>query len=153
MVKNLPEVWETWVRSLGGGDCLEKATHSSVLAWKIPWTEEPSGLQSMELQRVRHDWLTLSLSLAIRRYMVLLYILPVINVATHIFIDSLVRWIFCLVKCPVNSFSWFFYLRSSFYILDRSSLLGYALQIASSHLWFAFLLSMVSFILVIWFLV
>ena len=55
MVKNLPAMWETWVRSLGGGDHLEKATHSSILAWKIPWTEEPGGLQSMELQRVRHD--------------------------------------------------------------------------------------------------
>ena len=58
MVKNLPAMWETWVRSLGGEDRLEKATHSSILAWKIPWTEEPGGRQSMELQRVRHDWLT-----------------------------------------------------------------------------------------------
>ena len=48
---------ETLVRSLGGEDPLEKemATHSSILAWEIPWTEEPGGLQSMGLQRVRHD--------------------------------------------------------------------------------------------------
>ena len=51
MVKNLPAVWETQVRSLGQEDSLEKgmATHSSILAWRIPWTEEPGGLQSMGL--------------------------------------------------------------------------------------------------------
>ena len=56
-VKNLPAMQETWIRSLDQGDPLEKemATHSSVLAWKIPWIEEPGGLQSMGLQRVRHD--------------------------------------------------------------------------------------------------
>ena len=53
-VKNLPTIWETWVRSLGWEDLLEKgiATHSSILARRIPWTEEPGELQSMELQRV-----------------------------------------------------------------------------------------------------
>ena len=57
LVKNLPSVQETWVRSLGREDPLEKeiATHSSILAWKIPRTEEPGGLQSMGLQRVMHD--------------------------------------------------------------------------------------------------
>ena len=57
MVKNLPGMRETWVRSLGQKDPLEKgmATHSSILAWRIPWMEEPGGLQSMELQRVRHS--------------------------------------------------------------------------------------------------
>ena len=56
-VKHLPTMWETWVQSLGREDPLEKdmATHSSILAWKIPWTEEPGWLQSMGLQRVRHD--------------------------------------------------------------------------------------------------
>ena len=56
-VKRLPKTWETWVRSLGQEDPLEKemATHSSILAWKIPWTEEPGRLQSTGLQRVRHD--------------------------------------------------------------------------------------------------
>ena len=56
-VKNLPAMQETWVLSLGQEDPLEKrmATHSSILAWRIPWTEEPGGLQSMVLQRVEHD--------------------------------------------------------------------------------------------------
>ena len=54
---------ETWVWSLGQEDPLEKemATHSSILTWKIPWTEEPGGLQSMESQRVGHDWAQLGL--------------------------------------------------------------------------------------------
>ena len=58
MVKNLPAVWETRVWSLGQEDPLEKgmATHSSVLAWRIPWIEEPGRLQFMGLQRVGHDW-------------------------------------------------------------------------------------------------
>ena len=60
MVKNLPamqETQETWVQSLGREDPLEKemATHSSVLAWKIPWTEKPDGLQSTGSQRVSYD--------------------------------------------------------------------------------------------------
>ena len=56
-VKRLPVVWEIGVRSLGWEDALEKemATHSSTLAWKIPWTEKPGGLQSMGLQRIGHD--------------------------------------------------------------------------------------------------
>ena len=56
-VKNLPAVQETQVRSLGLGDSLEKgmATHSSFLAWRIPWTGEPGGLQSMGSQRVIQD--------------------------------------------------------------------------------------------------
>ena len=54
MVKRLPAMRETWVQSLGREDPLENemATHSSTIAWKIPWTEEPSWLQSMGLQRV-----------------------------------------------------------------------------------------------------
>ena len=60
MVKNLPEVQETWVCSLGLEDPLEEdmATHSSVLAWRVPWTEEPGGLQSIGSQRAGHDCLT-----------------------------------------------------------------------------------------------
>ena len=57
MIKNLPETWETWVQYLGWEDPLEKemTTHSSILAWRIPWTEEPEGIQSMGSQRVGHD--------------------------------------------------------------------------------------------------
>ena len=65
-VKSLPAIWETWVRSLSWEDPLEKKMaipfgileFSSILAWRIPWTEEPGGLLSMGLQRVRHDWVT-----------------------------------------------------------------------------------------------
>ena len=56
-LKRLPAMRETWVRSLGWEDPLEKeiATHSTILAWRIPWTEEPGGLQSTRSQRVVHD--------------------------------------------------------------------------------------------------
>ena len=56
-IKNLPAMPEIWVRSLGLEDSLKKgmATRSSILAWRISWTEEPGGLQSMGLQRARHD--------------------------------------------------------------------------------------------------
>ena len=56
-LKRLPGMWETWVRSLGWEDPLEKeiATHSSILAWRIPWREEPGRVQSMRSQRVGHD--------------------------------------------------------------------------------------------------
>ena len=58
MLKHLSTMWETWVQSLGREDLLEKemATHSSILAWKIPWTEEPGRVQSMGSQRVGHDF-------------------------------------------------------------------------------------------------
>ena len=57
MMKNPPVMQDTWVESLGQEDRLEKgqATHSNILAWRIPWTEEPGGPQSMGSQRVRHD--------------------------------------------------------------------------------------------------
>ena len=57
MAKNLPAMWETWVQSLSREDPLEKgrATHSSILAWEIPWTEEPGGPQYTGSQRVRQD--------------------------------------------------------------------------------------------------
>ena len=60
MVENLTAMWETWVQSLDWEDPLEKgmATHSSILAWKILWTEEPGRLWSMGSQRVGHNWAT-----------------------------------------------------------------------------------------------
>ena len=56
-VKTLPTMWETWVHFLSWEDPLEEgmATHSSILAWRFPWTEKPGGLESMESQRVRLD--------------------------------------------------------------------------------------------------
>ena len=66
--KKLSAKQESWVQSLVEKDPLEKwtATHSSVLAWRIPWTEEPGGLQSMESQRIRRDWATKTLLLLLR---------------------------------------------------------------------------------------
>ena len=60
MVKNMPAMWETWDQSLVRGDPLEKGmtTHSSILAWRIPRTEEPGRLQSTGSQRVEHDGVT-----------------------------------------------------------------------------------------------
>ena len=57
MIKNLPAIQETWLQSLGWEDPLEKGmtTHSSILAWRVLWTEEPGELQSMESKRVGHD--------------------------------------------------------------------------------------------------
>ena len=57
VVEDLPAMWETQVQSLGREDPLEKGTeiHSSILAWEIPWTEEPGGLQSLGSQRVKHN--------------------------------------------------------------------------------------------------
>ena len=69
MIRRVPTVWETWVQSLGWEGLLEKemATHSSSLAWKIPWREEPGRLQSLGSQsRTRATSLSLSLSLAVQ---------------------------------------------------------------------------------------
>ena len=62
MVKNLPAMQKTWVWSLGQEDTLEKgmATHSSILAWRIPWTEGPGRLQSIRSHQVGHDWSNLA---------------------------------------------------------------------------------------------
>ena len=64
MVKNPPAKQETWIQSLGGEDLLveEMATHSSILAWRIPWTEEPGRIQPMGSQRVGHDCVSNSFS-------------------------------------------------------------------------------------------
>ena len=69
-VKNPPAIQETRVQSLGWEDPLEKgmATHSSILAWRIPWAEEPGGLQSVGLQRVRHDLVTKPPQQTLRAY-------------------------------------------------------------------------------------
>ena len=70
-VKNLPAMWETQVQSLGWEDPLEKgmATHLSILAWRIPWTEESGRLRSMELHRVGHDLLTNTFTLSLKQHM------------------------------------------------------------------------------------
>ena len=58
MVKNLPAMWETWVRLLGQEDPLKEGMTTHSIAWRIPWTEEPGGLQSMGSQRLGHDYAT-----------------------------------------------------------------------------------------------
>ena len=75
-VKRLPTMLETWVRSLGWEDPLEKkmATHSSIFAWRIPWTEEPGRLQSTGLQRVRHVWVN---SLSLSKVAEIAHIIPI----------------------------------------------------------------------------
>ena len=67
MIKNLPAMQETWVQSLGWEDALEKgmATHSSILAWRIPGTGEPGGLPSMGSHKVRHDLSDLAVAVAV----------------------------------------------------------------------------------------
>ena len=82
MVKNLPILWETWVQSLGQEDLLEKGmpTHSSILAWKIPWTEEPGGLQFMGSQRVGHDWATNTFTFNLTVYVICKYLLLSVDV-------------------------------------------------------------------------
>ena len=72
MVKHLPTMWEAQLRSLGWEDPLEKEmeTHSSILAWKIPWTEESGRLQSMGLPRVGHDWVTWLSSYSIKAHFI-----------------------------------------------------------------------------------
>ena len=67
MIKNLAAMQETWVRSLGWEESLEKemATHSDILAWRIPWTEELSGQQFMGSQRVRHKYSSLYMSIPV----------------------------------------------------------------------------------------
>ena len=78
-VKRLPAIWETWVPSLCQEDPLEKemATHSSTLALKIPWTEEPGKLQSVGWQRVGHDWAT-SLHIRMHIYILLKIFFPIL---------------------------------------------------------------------------
>ena len=73
MVKNLPAIQETWVQSVGWEDALEEemATHSSSLAWKTLWTEEPGGLQSMGSRTVRQDWMTNTFTFTIMGTLVL----------------------------------------------------------------------------------
>ena len=87
-LKCLPPVWETWVRSLGREDPLDKkvATHSSILAWRIPWTEEPGRLQSTGSQRVGQDWATSQLLYQeVCKFYMLLLILKMIWALLYLF--------------------------------------------------------------------
>ena len=108
-VKYLPTMWETWVWSLGLEDPLQKemATHSSIHAWKIPWTEEPGGLQSMGSQRVGHNWAT-SLSFIIFIIVILNFQSDNSNNQHVVLMLSLFLQIvsFCLFSCLVIFSLW-----------------------------------------------
>ena len=106
MVKSLSAMWETWVLSLGQEDSLEKemATHSSILAWKITWTEEPARFQSLGLQRVRHEWATsLSYHFIIHRKVVKRVDLKSSHQKEKCFYwhngCSVRWWILCMLRC------------------------------------------------------
>ena len=100
--------------SLGREDCLEEemTTHSSILAWKIPWTEEPGGLQSVESQRVGHDWVTKQqgpqkglLKLTYWASSASLTFFPVLNCRFYLFLENLPVFILCVHS--VILFLWF----------------------------------------------
>ena len=97
------------VQSLGQEDSLEKemATHSSILAWKIPWTEEPGRLQFMGLQRVKHDWAT-SLSLFTFRLHVFLYFYLSV-VILHVCVWQLLVWYTFFCFTSPNGFIYYFF--------------------------------------------
>ena len=101
LVKHLSTMWETWVQSLGWEDVLEKemATHSSILAWKIPWIEEPGRLQSLGSQRVGHDSET---SLSLFTYAVSLIKSPsTVQVLSSW--KSALCWVLLLLSCQAVS--------------------------------------------------
>ena len=103
-LKRLPGMWETGVWSRGREDPLEKelATHSSTLAWRIPWREEPGRLQSMGLQRVRHDWgtsLSLSFSQSLRHETLENFFFISIFPLLLVFSSQLLSW---FILCEVD---------------------------------------------------
>ena len=97
MVKRLTTMRETWVPSLGWEDLLEKemAIHSSTIAWKIPWTEEPGRLQSMRSQSVGHDWAT-SLSLSV--YSCHLFLISYASVSSLLFLSFIIPTLACTIR-------------------------------------------------------
>ena len=111
-LKHLLAMWETWVRSLSWEDPLEKemATHSSILAWRIPWTEEPGGLQSTGSQRVGHDWatsLTHSLRRWVKEHLAMIYVKECSAYVFHCEFYSFWPYIeifnlFCIYLCMVS---------------------------------------------------
>ena len=95
LVKNLPAMQETQVQCLGQEDPLEKemATQSNILAWKIPWTEEPGGLQSKESQRVGHNWATKHNMETAKTSLKKMAVLPVIEACCKVVvIKTVFRW-------------------------------------------------------------
>ena len=111
-LKRLPAMQETWVQSLGQEDPLEKemATHSSILAWRIPWMEEPGGLQSTGSQRVGHDWAT-SLSFCIISccsFSCEICVIEEFHVSKY---DELISSLWSLIQIIICLFFFFFFYR------------------------------------------
>ena len=112
-VKRLPTMQETWVQSLGWEDLLEKemATHSSILAWKILWMEEPRRQQSMGLQRVGHDWVTSLLG----KSLISISLRLVSGSLSCSFVSNIVLFFFIFL----DSWCWFLYIKVTSPSLDR----------------------------------
>ena len=142
MVKRLPAMQETQVRSLGGEDLLEKemATHSSTLAWRIPWTEEPGRLQSMGSQRVGHTerlhfhfhlslHVTLSLLVSVSLSLSLFCPPPSVLISVSLYFDYLMPFFLSLPPFPSPSISspipWPFPVSPSLYFLFPLHLLPF----------------------------
>ena len=109
-VKNFPAMWETCIRSLGWRDPLEKemSTYSSVLAWRIPWIEEPGGLQFMGSQRVGLDWVTNTT-------------LPYTNLSHYsLSLESYLSFIFYTLVLVLVEYNWMWII-SSFIFIIRSN--------------------------------
>ena len=142
-VKKLPVMQETWARPLYQEDPLEKemATHSSILAWKIPWADDPGGLQSIKLQRIRHiEWLTL-----LEEYLVVFQIfqlflsnIPIIFIMVSYYCSQLVslklktyllhmsRGVWLCYTCPLLILDyWFFWC----WVLDCGFILNWAVSV------------------------
>ena len=106
MVNNLPAKWEIRVQSLGlEGPLKEMAIHSSILAWRIPWTEEPGGLQSTGSQRVKHSWVTNTHTRkTVRRdwvYAVFHLLQSIFNkhlLNTSLCVETILYWVMCRIQ-------------------------------------------------------
>ena len=129
MVKRLPAMWEAQVQSLGREDPLEKgmAIHSSTIAWRIPWTEEPGRLQSMGSQRVGHDWATSLIALFIIYWLFFISSRSLLNLSC---IFSILVSRICICNSFLFSRFWII-----FPIIIQNSLSGRFL-ISSSFVWF-----------------
>ena len=116
----MQKIWEMQVQSLGWEDPLEEGmvTHSSILAWKITWTEEPSGLQSIRLQRMEHNWS----DLAHKHTLALLLISQFIHPSVHQLIHLLFPWILKYVSdyCALPNAAAWIALISIQYVFDFS---------------------------------
>ena len=121
LVKNLPAIGETWVWSLGWEVAMEKgtATHSSILAWRVPWTEQPGELQSMRSQRGRYGWATYTLLIHQGHFIInklwssweilwrhSLVLEELTHTHTHLFLFNCRRYIYPKMKIPHSKTLW-----------------------------------------------